>query len=82
MLQYFILFQIYVLKKSIATLVRSLTEENPKDSDEDAGPTQGVQIATLSKVRADRYQNCVGLSFWDVLMNNIKHTDFEVDLMK
>ncbi|CAG2225794.1 unnamed protein product [Mytilus edulis] len=41
--------EVYVLKKSIATLVRSLTEENPKDSDEDNAPAQGVQIATLSK---------------------------------
>ncbi|CAC5372100.1 unnamed protein product [Mytilus coruscus] len=41
--------EIYVLKKSIATLVRSLTEENPKDSDEENSPALGVQIATLSK---------------------------------
>lgn len=37
------------MKKSIATLVRSLTEENPQETDDDLSSTGGA-VSTVSKV--------------------------------
>jgi len=37
------------MKKSIATLVRSLTEENPQETDDDPTSTGGA-VSTMSKV--------------------------------